>query len=114
MQFAYDAPTGALDRYFLNRSTAGRLPQGGLTAARAGYLDNLNGHAAQTGDSYALGMADVYLDTGTTPWSLVWAENGTGDAVSPTVLARKYLYDVSDVAIAAISSRVTKQLRDTL
>jgi hypothetical protein len=25
-----------------------------LTAARAGYLDNLNGHTAQTGDSYAI------------------------------------------------------------
>lgn len=29
-----------------------------LTAARAGYLDNLNGHTAQTGDSYAIVNGD--------------------------------------------------------
>lgn len=49
-----------------------------LTAARAGYLDNLNGHTPQTGDSYALAngangfvalksdTAAILTDTGTT------------------------------------------------
>jgi len=42
-------PSETLNDYKADVSTL----EGRLTAARAGYLDNLNGHTAQTGDNYA-------------------------------------------------------------
>lgn len=61
-----------------------------------------------------LAEADVYLDQATTPWTLVWVENGTADEVVPTVLLRKKLYDVSGNAIAAVTTRITTQSRDAI
>lgn len=45
--------------------------EGRLTADRAGYLDNLNGHTAQTGDSFArIGANGAGLTA--VPWNSAW------------------------------------------
>ena len=69
-----------------------------LTAARAGYLDNLSGHTAQTGDSYAklthslygLSMLEAYVDGVET--SVAGVSSWVGAPVNASISA-----DVADV-----------------
>ncbi len=80
-----------------------------LSAARAGYLDELAAAnlPSDLDDVLAFEKADVYLDTTTTPWTLVKTVEGVG-----AELHRQKLYDVNGVAVDAVTTRVTKQLRD--
>ena len=58
-----------------------------LTAARAGYLDNLNGHTPQTGDSYArIGANGAGLSA--VPWNASWdaeVESEVADALNVAI-----------------------------
>ncbi len=94
-------------RYDVDQITEAVLE--GVIADHSGVADSLAEHLERVRQ---LSEADVYLDQTTTPWTVVWALNGTGDEVAPTVLLRKRLYDAAGADIAHMATRIAAQSRD--
>ena len=74
-----------------------------ILAFKAGLATSTNLAILQTFVS-----ADVVLDTGTTPWSLVWRIKGTEN-----VLMRKSLYQHDDVGVSSIEHIPAKEIEET-
>jgi hypothetical protein len=105
-------------------TTGGAIPQAGVaaaatalstatwTGARAGYLDNINGHVAQTGDAYArLGApagASVSADIATRASQT--SVNTIDDLIDTEVAAIKTVVDAIEIDTQDIQSRIPAAL----
>jgi hypothetical protein len=88
-----------------------------LTAVRAGYLDNLNGHTAQTGDSFArIGAAGAGLtDLGGMSTGMKAEVNAEVDtAITDASLATQAgLAALNDLSLAQVLTLLTTQLTES-